>query len=96
VRDHGRFDDSPIIRRPKLEWPNAARLAFWIAVNVEDYRFDLPGLSLYSAPGRIPDVLNYAWREYGPRVGFWRIMKVLDKFYAPPSRLTRTYVSVVL
>jgi allantoinase len=80
VKDHGRFEDSPIIRRPKLEWPNGARLAFWIAVNVEHYRFDELGLSLYSAPGRIPDVLNYAWREYGPRVGFWRIMNVLDKF----------------
>jgi allantoinase len=80
VRDHERFEDSPIIRRPKLEWPNGARLAFWIAINVEHYRFDGPGLSLYSAPGRVPDVLNYAWREYGPRVGFWRIMNVLDKF----------------
>jgi allantoinase len=85
VRDHGRFDDWPIIRRPKLEWPNGARLAFWIAVNVEDYRFDRPGLSLYTAPSRIPDVLNYGWREYGPRVGFWRIMKVLDNFQVRAS-----------
>ena len=80
MKDHGRFGDSPIIRRPKLEWPNGARLAFWVTINVEHYRFDVPGLALHSAPGRIPDVLNYGWRDYGPRVGFWLLMKALDKF----------------
>jgi peptidoglycan/xylan/chitin deacetylase (PgdA/CDA1 family) len=80
MREHGRFGDSPIIKRPRLEWPGGARLALWVAVNVEHYHFDKAGLAIHSAPERIPDVLNYGWRDYGPRVGFWRILKALDKY----------------
>lgn len=62
---------SPITQRPPVRWPNDARVAVWIAPNIEHFHFDL----FKSAP----DVKNFARRDYGNRVGVWRIMDVLAK-----------------
>jgi peptidoglycan/xylan/chitin deacetylase (PgdA/CDA1 family) len=77
--DNTRYDYSPIIRRPPLRWPNNARVAFWVAVNIEHFKIDMPGTPLHPFPGIIPDVFNYAWRDYGPRVGIWRMMQLFDR-----------------
>lgn len=77
--DNARFDYSPIIRRTPLRWPDKARVAFWIAINVEHFKIDKPGTAMHPFPGVIPDVYNYAWRDYGSRVGIWRMMKLLDR-----------------
>ena len=79
MRDNTRFDYSAIIRRPALRWPNNARVAFWVAVNIEHFKIDRPGTAMHPFPGIIPDVYNYAWRDYGVRVGIWRLMGVLDR-----------------
>lgn len=76
---HDRFDYSPIIRRPPLRLPNNARIAVWIIPNIEYFEFDGPGIGL-TPPAGFPDVLNYAWRDYAPRVGVWRLMELLDKY----------------
>ena len=68
-----RFDYSPIIDRPVIKWPNDARVAFWVSPNVEHYEYTPP-----SRPTR-PDVPNYSYRDYGNRIGFWRMVEVLDK-----------------
>lgn len=79
VMDHNRFDYSPIIKRSPLKWPNGARVAVWIIPNIEHYDFDMPAIGI--APSTlVPDILNYGWRDYGPRVGVWRLMDVLDKY----------------
>ncbi len=77
--DNRRFDYSPIVKRPILKWPDNARLAIWIIINIEHFRLDKPATSLMPFPGVVPDIFNYAWRDYGPRVGIWRIMEVLDR-----------------
>ncbi len=77
--DNTRYDYSPIIRRPPLRWPKNARVAVWLAINIEHFKIDRPGASINPFPGIIPDVYNYAWRDYGPRVGIWRMMKLLDR-----------------
>lgn len=77
--DNTRYDYSPIIRRSPLRWPNNARVAVWVAINIEHFKIDMPGTPLHPFPGIIPDVFNYAWRDYGPRVGIWRMMKLLDR-----------------
>jgi allantoinase len=70
----------PIIRRPKLELPNGARLAFWIGLNVEHYELDKPSTSIFGGTAMLqPDPLNYGWRDYGPRVGIWRMMELFDR-----------------
>jgi allantoinase len=78
--EHGRFEYSPIAKRPKWELPNGARVAVWITPNVEHFHFDKPAISLTPmTAGLRPDVLNYAWRDYGVRVGIWRVMEILER-----------------
>ncbi len=79
MRDNTRYDYSPIIRRPPLRWPKNARVAVWVIINIEHFKIDRPGTAISAFPGVIPDVYNYAWRDYGPRVGIWRLMKLLDR-----------------
>jgi allantoinase len=80
-RAHGRFDYSPIVDRPVLRWPNGARVALWVIPNIEHFLFDRPGTKI-SGGGMVvsPDILNYGWRDYGVRVGIWRLMEIMQKF----------------
>ncbi|WP_017728756.1 polysaccharide deacetylase family protein [Halalkalibacterium ligniniphilum] len=79
--DQTLYDYSPIIRRPKMKFPNGARVALWIGLNIEHYQLDKPSTSIFGGTaGLVPDPLNYGWRDYSPRVGVWRTMDVLDKF----------------
>ncbi len=76
-----RVDYSPIIERPPIRWPGGARVALWVVVNVEHYEL-LPDYDdLFDPWPRVPhpDVLEYSRRDYGNRVGFWRLLEVLDK-----------------
>jgi allantoinase len=74
------FKYSPVISRRTIRWPNNARIAIWIIPNVEDYQIDVPspGISPITVP-TMPDVLNWSWKDYGARVGIWRIMDLFDK-----------------
>ena len=76
-----RFDYSPIVDRPRIAWPHGARVALWVAPNIEHYEF-LPPRNPYQNPWpRVPhpDILNYARMDYGNRVGLWRLMEVFDR-----------------
>ena len=78
---------SPIIERPALKLPDGARMAIWVIVNVEhwDATQPMPRTVLTPPAGGspMPDVPNWAWHEYGNRVGFWRFIKVFDEFQIP-------------
>jgi allantoinase len=76
--EHGRFAYNPIVGRPPLRWPNGAHVALWVIPNIEHFHFDgtFPGSP---DPGAVPDILNYSVRDYGNRVGIWRMMEVLDR-----------------
>jgi len=71
---------SPIIDRPPIRWPNGARIAFWVAPNVEHYEYlpDYDGVRNPWPRTPYPDVQQYGYRDYGNRVGFWRMLEVLD------------------
>jgi len=87
------YDYWPIIRRPKLEWANGCRIAFWVALNIEYYEMDKPSTSIFPGTAQLtPNPLNYGWRDYGPRVGVWRMMKLLDKHGARASVLLNSDV----
>jgi peptidoglycan/xylan/chitin deacetylase (PgdA/CDA1 family) len=78
--EHGRFDYSPIARRPKFRLPDDARVAVWVTPNVEHFHYGKPAMSMTPmTAGLNPDVLNYAWRDYGARVGIWRVMEILER-----------------
>ncbi|MBC7435634.1 MAG: polysaccharide deacetylase family protein [Bdellovibrionales bacterium] len=87
---HGRFDYLPITRRPDYQWPNGARLAVYLGFNLEHFAF---GEGLGAAIGPVtpePDVLNYAWREYGNRVGAWRCLELFDTLALPAATILNT------
>ena len=75
---------SAIVDRPKLELPGGARLAVWTIVNVEEWSIEraMPRTVLPPPYGQplLPDLPNWAWHEYGMRVGFWRFLEILEKF----------------
>ena len=78
--DHKRFDYSPIVDRKPLRFPDGARVAVWVIPNIEHFHFGMPATSISSVTaGFKPDVFNYAWRDYGVRVGIWRLLDVLEK-----------------
>jgi peptidoglycan/xylan/chitin deacetylase (PgdA/CDA1 family) len=80
MRRSNRYDDSFITERKPFTWPGNKTLAVWIAPNVEVWHYDSPaGTGVSPNPtNRVPDVINYAWREYGIRVGLGRFFDVLD------------------
>src|SRR5438067_2978679 len=87
---HGRYDYSPINARPNYDWPGGKRLAVYVALNLEHFAFG-EGLGAELAPGGPPpDVLNYAWRDYGNRVGVWRLLDVFNDLNLPVSLLINT------
>ena len=77
-----RVDYSPIIDRPKIQWPNGARVALWIAPNVEHYEYEpiFDGSRDPWPRTPYPDVQQYSYRDYGNRIGFWRMLEVLDRY----------------
>lgn len=86
--DNQLYDYSPITARPRLSWPDGKRLAFWVGLNIEHYEVDKPSTSLFpGTAGLAPDPLNYGWRDYGPRVGIWRMIELFDQYRVPVSVL---------
>jgi peptidoglycan/xylan/chitin deacetylase (PgdA/CDA1 family) len=92
LRDHGRYAYSPIVRRPTYDWPNGARLAFYVAINVEQFPFG-EGLGPDLNPKQPePDVVNFTWRDWGNRVGVWRLLEALDELRLPACALVNTAI----
>lgn len=84
---HGRYDYHPWPTRQPYTWPGEARLAVYLGVNLEHFAFG-EGLGAELAPGGPqPDVLNFAWRDYGNRVGAWRLIQLLDEIGFPATVL---------
>jgi allantoinase len=77
-----RISYSPITKRPPLKLPGGARMVVWTIVNVEEWDIDQPMPRTVLTPpaggAPMPDVPNWAWHEYGNRVGFWRFVEALD------------------
>jgi peptidoglycan/xylan/chitin deacetylase (PgdA/CDA1 family) len=92
LRAHTRYRYSAISQRQPFRWPNGARLALYFALGVEEYSFG-EGLTenLVSA-GVHPDVLNSSWRDYGNRVGAWRLLEAFREQRLPVSVLLNSAV----
>jgi len=78
-----RADYTPMPDRPRLRLPGEARLVVWPIVNVETWDIEGPmPRAVLPPPGGdhrlVPDLANWAWHEYGMRVGFWRLKSALD------------------
>ncbi len=89
---HDRYDYVPITQRPIYDWPNGRRLAVYIGLNLEHFAFG-EGLGAELAPGGPqPDVLNYAWRDYGNRVGVWRMLALFEELSLPVTVLLNSSI----
>jgi peptidoglycan/xylan/chitin deacetylase (PgdA/CDA1 family) len=93
LTEHGRYDYSPITERPDFSWPGGKRLAFHLALNIEHFAFGGPMGHTPTSPGPPPDPRNYAWRDYGLRVGVWRIFDLADALGLPMCHLMNSTVS---
>jgi peptidoglycan/xylan/chitin deacetylase (PgdA/CDA1 family) len=83
-RPYGPFPYAPIHRRRKLEWPGGARVALWVNPNIEFFALDdvMPGNvneRVSRDHARVPNVRNWSLRDYGNRIGVWRLMDVLAR-----------------
>ena len=79
--DPGFYDYWPYENRPRIEWPGGARVAFWVAPNIEYYELDPPANPYRKAwPQPYPALPGYSIRDYGNRVGHVRQMEVLDRY----------------
>jgi peptidoglycan/xylan/chitin deacetylase (PgdA/CDA1 family) len=80
-RDPDLYAFDPYAGRPKITWPNGARIAVWVAPNVEFYEIDPPvnpSRAAWSRPS--PDVLAYGERDYGNRAAHFRMLEIFDRF----------------
>ena len=92
------YDYVPISQRQPLKWPNGARVALILTFNLETWDLTKDTKKAYYAggppilpdvlPGDTPDFPNYTWREYGQRVGIWRLYDLFDELGAKASCTT--------
>ena len=86
---HSRYAHSNIVDRPDFDWPDGARLAVYVGVNLECFSFG-NGLGAQLCPSGTPDILNYGWRDYGNRVGVWRMLELFDNLQLPCTVLANS------
>ena len=90
---HGRYPYSAITTPIRATWPGGKRLAVYLAVNLEHFRFDGGlGAALVPSDAKEPDILNYTWRDYGNRVGVWRMIDLFDALCLPASILVNSSI----
>lgn len=77
-----RFPYSPIRDRPDFDWPGGKRVAVHVAINLEHFVFGGGGVNL-DRDTPPPNHRSYLWREYGNRVGIWRLLDLLDEYDIP-------------
>ena len=85
--DFDRVPWVPIKGRRRLEWPGGARVALWVCPNLEHYEFIPPPPRVRDPWPRMPhpDILGYGTKDYGNRVGFWRMLEVFDRHPIKPT-----------
>ena len=92
LRHHGRFDYRPIRDSVAARWPNGKGLAVYIGLNLEHFAFG-EGLGAELVPAAPqPDVLNHAWRDYGNRVGAWRLLDLFEALSLPCTVLLNSSI----
>ncbi len=92
LKKHDRYEYSPLPERPDFTWPDGKRLAVCICNNIEVFSF-LDGLGSDSASVSAPQTTrNYAWRDYGNRVGQWYMFDLLDEYRFPASHNVNSFL----
>lgn len=90
LKSHNRYDYSAIARRPDYSWPEGKRLAIHFSLNVEHFSFGEGMGNDYASPHPQPNHRSYAWRDYGNRVGAWRLLELAEAHDLPFALLVNT------
>lgn len=101
--DHDRYDWSMLRDRAPVRWPNGAAVALWINVALEFFPLDQKGQPFKLPGGMVtpyPDLRHYTLRDYGNRVGVYRMLRLFDRLglrvsWAVNSRLAERYPSLL-
>ncbi|APZ51150.1 polysaccharide deacetylase family protein [Salipiger abyssi] len=90
IQPNTRFPYRAITDRPDFSWPGGKRLAVYTALCVEHFSYGTGGGLPYSPGLDHPNSYNWGWREYGNRVGGWRLMELYEEYKLPLSVLLNT------
>jgi allantoinase len=90
LKTHGRYDYSAITKRPDYSWPGGKRLAVHLCLNVEHFAFGEGLGNDYAVPHPQPNHRAFAWRDYGNRVGAWRLIELAQADDLPYGLLANT------
>jgi peptidoglycan/xylan/chitin deacetylase (PgdA/CDA1 family) len=80
---HGRYEYSNITKRPDYTWPGGKRLAVYVAVNIEAFGYGIGKGAGIAPPEQSTSASVYSWRDYGNRVGMWRLFELFDALDLP-------------
>jgi peptidoglycan/xylan/chitin deacetylase (PgdA/CDA1 family) len=83
IKTHGRYEYSPIIERPDYSWPDGKRLAVYVALNIEVFSYGEGKGAGIAPPEQALSHSVYSWRDYGNRVGIWRMLEMFDGLDIP-------------
>jgi peptidoglycan/xylan/chitin deacetylase (PgdA/CDA1 family) len=89
---HGRYAYSNITARPDYSWPGERRLAVYLALNIEAFAFGRGKGAAIAPPDQAQSHSVYSWRDYGNRVGIWRLFELLDELQIPAEAQMNTEV----
>jgi allantoinase len=89
---HGRYDYSNITKRPDYSWPGGRRLAVYVALNIEAFGFGVGKGAAIAPPDQAQSHSVFSWRDYGNRVGIWRLFDLLDALGIPAEAQMNTEI----
>jgi allantoinase len=86
--DHDLYDWSMLVQRKPVTWPDKAKVALWVNVSLQYFPLNQQGNPFPPTGGMTtsyPDLRHYTLREYGNRVGIYRLLKAFDKYNIKPT-----------
>ncbi len=90
---HHRYPYTPLVGRPSYRWPDDRGLAVYLGLNIEHFHAGKPATSISPLTAGLPvDPMNHGWRDYGTRVGIWRMIELLDRLGWPASAIVNAEV----
>ncbi len=92
LRSHGRYAYSNITKRVDYSWPEGKRLAVYVAVNIEQFRYGEGKGSAIAPADQANSHSIFSWRDYGNRVGIWRLFDLFDALDIPIAAQMNTAI----
>ena len=92
LKTHGRYNYSSLPNRAQYEWPNGTKLAVYVAMNIEAFSYGEGKGAAIAPPEQAISHSIYSWRDYGNRIGFWRLMDMFDDLKIPVQHQINTAI----